>query len=268
MKIIQAMMTKNPCYTAGQKIKVQGLMLHSVGTPQPNAQAFIKNWNTPSYHRACVHAFIDGNSENIYQCLPWNHRAWHCGGSGNATHIGIEMCEPSCIKYIRGATFTCSDIVTAKVVVKRTYQAAVELFAYLCKQYNLNPFTDICSHKEGCAKGIASNHGDPEHLWNQLKLPYTMDGFRKDVKKAMDGDKVVSPSSESKRNTPFRVRVDIANLNIRKGAGTNTATTGKYTGIGVFTITEVKSGKGSVKGWGKLQSGVGWISLDYARKLE
>jgi hypothetical protein len=61
--------------------------------------------------------------------------------------------------------------------------------------------------------------------------------------------------------------VDITTLNIRKGAGTNYAKTGKYTGKGVFTITEVKSGKGSTAGWGKLKSGLGWISLDYCTRI-
>lgn len=36
---------------------------------------------------------------------------------------------------------------------------------------------------------------------------------------------------------------------------------------GVFTITEVKSGTGSTSGWGKLKSGAGWISLDYAKRV-
>ncbi len=66
---------------------------------------------------------------------------------------------------------------------------------------------------------------------------------------------------------PFLVRVSISNLNIRKGAGTNYATIGKYTGKGVFTIMEVKAGKGSTAGWGCLKSGAGWISLDYATRI-
>ena len=59
----------------------------------------------------------------------------------------------------------------------------------LCKKYNLNPTADgvIISHSEGYKRGIASNHGDPEHLWRGLGLSYTMAGFRKDVKEAMDG---------------------------------------------------------------------------------
>ena len=66
---------------------------------------------------------------------------------------------------------------------------------------------------------------------------------------------------------PFLVKVSISDLNIRKGPGTDYAKTGKFTGKGVFTILEVKSGKGSTAGWGRLKSGAGWISLDYAEKI-
>ncbi len=66
---------------------------------------------------------------------------------------------------------------------------------------------------------------------------------------------------------PFDVRVDITDLRIRTGAGIGYAFTGEYTGIGKFNITEVREGRGSVSGWGKLKSGAGWISLDYAKRV-
>ena len=220
MKLVQSILTKNPCYTAGRKIMVKGLMLHSVGCPQPKASVFINSWNSPSYDNACVHGFIDGNDGTVYQTLPWNHRGWHCGsgskGSGNNTHIGVEMCEPACIRYTSGSNFTCSDLVEARAVAKRTYEAAVELFAYLCKQYNLNPAADgvIISHREGHSRGIASNHGDPEHLWNGLGMGYTMDGFRKDVKAAM-GE---SGTAEPENGGWYRVRKSWADAKSQKGA--------------------------------------------------
>ena len=202
MKIIQSILTKNPCYTAGKKITVKGLMIHSVGCPQPSAKVFVNNWNKESHTRSCVHAFIDGNTGDVYQCLPWNHRGWHGGGSSNNTHIGVEMCEPACIKYTGGSTFTCSNLAEAKAVTQRTYDTAVALFAHLCKQYNLDPLADgvIISHKEGHKRGIASNHGDPEHLWNQLKMGYTMDTFRQAVKAAMN-------ETKSESNVLYRVQV-------------------------------------------------------------
>ena len=206
MQIIESIMTKNPCYTAGRTITVKGLMLHSVGCPQPNAQVFIQNWNRSDYKTACVHGFIDGNTGVVYQTLPWNHRGWHGGGSSNNTHIGVEMCEPSVIKYTGGSSFTCSDKVKAQESVKKTYKAAVELFAMLCTKFNLNPLKDIVSHREGHALGIATNHGDPEHLWKGVGLNYTMDGFRADVKNKME-NKEDEPMTSDER-TKFNALVD------------------------------------------------------------
>lgn len=65
----------------------------------------------------------------------------------------------------------------------------------------------------------------------------------------------------------FKVMVSIANLNIRRGPGTNYGRTGSFTGKGTFEITEVATGEGSTAGWGKLKSGAGWISLDYATRV-
>ena len=81
-----------------------------------------------------------------------------------------------------------------------------------------------------------------------------------------DSGKVVYAGKTAVK-TPFLVRVDISNLNIRTGAGTNYSRTGQYTGKGIFTILEVKSGQGSDAGWGRLKSGAGWISLDYTTRI-
>lgn len=246
MKIVQNILTNNPCYKAGKKITVKGLMLHSVGCPQPSAAVFLKDWNRADYNRACVHAFVDGNSGYVYQTLPWNHRGWHGGGKCNDTHIGVEMCEPSQIKYISGTTITCTDKVKAKAVVQRTYDTSVALFAHLCVKYSLDPMTDIISHKEGGAKGIASNHSDPEHLWKQLGMGYTMDTFRKAVKTAMH----------------YKVEISTSVLNVRKGASVNHPIVTTVRKGEIYTIV------GESNGWGKLKSGVGWINLKYTEKLK
>ena len=104
--------------------------------------------------------------------------------------------------------------------------------------------------------------------------------------KSISGDRVVIDENEDRTHSikspvnseylilikakpmdPFFVRVNIARLNIRTGPGTDYSLTGKYTGKGVFTIIEASNGTGSNSGWGKLKSGAGWISLDYATKL-
>ena len=55
--------------------------------------------------------------------------------------------------------------------------------------------------------------------------------------------------------TPFTVRVIIDNLNYRSEPSMNGRVNGQ-TGIGTFTIMEVKNG------WGRLKSGAGWIYLE------
>lgn len=432
MKVIQNICTQSDCYKSGRTIEVKGLMLHSVGCPQPKAQPFINSWNK-SGAKACVHAIVEPDGD-IYQLLPWNHRGWHGGGDSNNTHIGVEMTEPDTIEYIGGASWReKADGENTKAHVLATYKHAVELFAYLCLKFSLDPTSDgvILSHSEGHDRGIASNHGDVEHLWRHFGL--SMSQFRKDIKTAMKAEESVSltrimgealadaeqmrayilkknpnvaqsvidmiplyisegeaegvrgdvafaqscletgnfafegtavtldqnnfcgmgvtsrgkkgcsfdtpqigiraqiqhlkayASDDSLVNEcvdsrfryvvrgcasyvewlgqkenpngkgwatgknyggkiltildsikesdveeemfkPYKVRVKVPNLNIRKGPGTDCAKTGRFTGVGIFTIIEEAEGRGATR-WGRLKSRAGWISLDYVTRI-
>ena len=179
MQIIEAFAVKNKCYQAGAPLYPQGIMLHSVGCAQPSAAVFARSFNQyqPGGASVCVHVFVQADG-TVYQTMPWETIAWHCGGSANSTHIGVEMTEPSA-----GMTYA-----EAAEQIAGTYHTAVELFAALCKQYGLDPAQDgvIIGHAEGHRRGVASNHADPEHLWRQYGMGYTMDGFRADVAAAMD----------------------------------------------------------------------------------
>ena len=179
MEIIEAFAVKNKCYQAATPLTPRGIMLHSVGTPQPSAAVFARSFNQyqPGGASVCVHAFAQADG-TVYQTLPWEMRGWHCGGSANSTHIGVEMTEPS-------AGMTRSE---AAEQIAGTYRTAVELFAALCRQYGLDPEQDgvIIGHAEGHRRGVASNHADPEYLWGAYSMGYTMDGFRRDVAEAMD----------------------------------------------------------------------------------
>lgn len=79
------------------------------------------------------------------------------------------------------------------------------------------------------------------------------------------GKVVYEKGSTSTAFKPYTVRVTATDLYIRKGAGTNYSANG-FIKPGVYTIVAESSGQGATK-WGKLKSGAGWISLDYAKKL-
>lgn len=119
-------------------------------------------------------------------------------------------------------------------------------------------------------------NGSDISSWVQKKqwIVKSVNGDRVVIDKSVDGKNAICSPVNSKYLTvvkpksdlPYMVQVTIDDLHIRKGPGTNYATNGD-TGKGIFTITEIASGKGSKAGWGKLKSLAGWISLDYAKRI-
>ena len=285
MNLIQCFLTRNRCYTTGATIKPKGVMVHSTGVNNPAVARYVQpvdtqadadslysvlgtnrnknDWNNPE-EDVCVHAFIGklaSGAVGVVQTLPWNRRGWHAGDgtsgkSANDTHISFEICE---------------DALKSSAYFNQVYKAAVNLTAMLCKEYGLNPLADgvVICHSEGCARGIASNHGDVMHWFP--KFGKSMDTFRADVDKAMGG---TGSSTTTKPNTgdataqaavPYTVQVTVSDLNIRSGPGTDTSSKG-FIAPGVYTIVEEANGPGASK-WGRLKSGAGWISLDYAKQI-
>lgn len=186
MRLYTAMLTQNDCYRKGRYIRPRGVMVHSTGAANPWLRRYIspddgrlgtpspRHWNQSGVG-ACVHAMIGKAADGsvcTYQTLPWNMRGWHCGRSGNDTHISFEICE---------------DNLADKSYFQATYQAAVELTAYLCKRFGLDPLADgvVLCHSEGYRRGIASNHADVMHWWGRYGV--SMDDFRAAVAAALKG---------------------------------------------------------------------------------
>ena len=226
MNLRKLLFVNNDCYKAGKPLAVKGIIVHSTGANNPTLRRYVgpddgllgvnqynNHWNTgkPDGRQVCVHAFIgklaDG-SVATYQTLPWDMRGWHGGsgtkGSVNDTHIGFEMCE---------------DGLTDAAYFGKVYQEALELCAYLCKQFNLNPTADgvIIGHFEGYKRGIASNHGDPNN-WLP-KHGKSMDGFRAAVAAEMAKTGGTAPPTTS---TPTPSTGDDATMwALLKGKGLN-----------------------------------------------
>lgn len=229
MTLLQCFLTKNRCYQTGALMKPRGVMVHSTAANNPTLRRYVQpdvggigvnrygnHWNRPDVNK-CVHAFIgtlaDGSVATV-QTLPWNCRGWHAGsgakGSANDGYISFEICEDG---LKDGGYF------------EKIYREAVELTAYLCKAYSLDPCcsgTVIC-HKEGYRMGIASNHGDVEHWFP--KFGRTMDDFRRDVASAM---KKAAPKTDFAKSfdggyaRTWTVTA-AAGLNLRRGASTDKA---------------------------------------------
>ena len=195
MKLYQLLLTKNECYIAGRGLAPKGIMVHSTAANNPRLSRYVgpddgrlgtnpysNHWNQarPEGRQICCHAFIgklaDG-SVATYQTLPWTMRGWHGAkgpkGSVNDTHLGFEICE---------------DDTRDPAYFRKVFTEAVELCAHLCKLFHLDPMKDgvLIGHYEGYWRGIASNHGDPDHWFK--KHGESMDSFRAAVKKALGGN--------------------------------------------------------------------------------
>lgn len=182
-KITEALCTGNRRYKSAEAFAPVGIVLHSIGTPQPKAQVLRDLWHRDA-SAYVTHYVLDDSV--ILHCMPDNYKCWHIGSPGNGKWIGIEMCEPKQISYTRGAVFTCSDWKTAQTYTEKCYKNAVWLIANLCKKYGWNPMTAIYTHWEVTSKKLSNtDHVDPEHLWNGLGMGYDLARLRKDVAATM-----------------------------------------------------------------------------------
>ena len=229
MNLNKLIFTENACYKAGRKITVKGIMVHSTGANNPWLKRYVgpddgklgknqynNHWNTyhPGGREVCVHGFIGKLADGTvatYQCLPWDHRGWHAGGSANNTHIGFEICE---------------DDLTDGAYFAKVYKEAVELCAYLCKQYGLTEKNIIC-HSEGYKQGVASNHGDVMHWFP--KHGKSMDTFRAEVKALLAADaKEDEPAQEETPAVTYPEKLTSGYYRVRKAWKDSKSQIGAY----------------------------------------
>lgn len=272
LNIIKSYAVNNLCYRTGKKMTPKGIVVHSTGANNPYLKRYVdapnevginrygNHWNVakPGGRSVCVHSFIGYDKKSqirVAQILPLNICCWGVGkgkkGSynSNPAYIQFEICE---------------DDLSNKTYYRKAFDVAIQYCAELCKVYKID-VSNIVGHCEAYRQGYGSNHSDPEH-WMK-KHGETMDDFRKAVSAILSSNNKTENQNKTTDNCPYLVKVTVDNLNIRKGAGTNTARVGSITDKGVYTIVEEKRGTGASI-WGKLKSGAGWISLDYVKRLK
>lgn len=124
-------------------LSVSKIIIHYVDNPKSTAlqnRNFFELRKEGNYGYGSAHCIIDENE--IIQAIPFDERAYHVGSDHytdyalsissypNARMVGIEMCH---------------DDESGKPNLG-TYKKTLELCAYLCQEYNLNPLEDINTH--------------------------------------------------------------------------------------------------------------------------
>ena len=161
-----------------------GIIIHSTGADNPNLKRYVnapeicgenpyRNYFDRADSDVCPHAVIgkDKNGEvKAAKLLPWNVCCWGCGSGSKGSYnyspayIQIEVCE---------------DALNDRAYFEEAFGLVADLCKRLMKNYPTIKPGNIISHKEACARGYASNHGDPEH-W-LARFGKNMDWFRSQV---------------------------------------------------------------------------------------
>lgn len=167
-----------------------------------------------------------------------------------------------------------SDATHPYAVTDKAYNALLDLVTDICKRNGIAKLVwstvkaNRVNHVGGCNmtvhRDFAAKACPGDYLYN------LHDEIAAEVNKRLSGggSSTSTPSTGGSASgqtaVNYTVQVTASDLNIRTGPGTNYGSKG-FIKPGVYTIVAEASGTGASK-WGKLKSGAGWISLDYAEK--
>lgn len=229
--------------------KIKYLVKHYVGATG-GALANCKHFRD-TYIGASAHYFVGHNGE-IWQCVEDKDVAWHVGAKKykhrycrNSNSIGVELCVRR-------------DASGRWYYTEATKKAAIELFAYLMKKYNI-PISNVLRHYDVTGKVCPEPDVSSIPIWNT---------FKADLQAAVNGTSVSGPQDATGTSgVPYKIKVaNVAKgdvLWIRKTPSAKAASTGclQYNDNNAYTIVAEQNG------WGKLKSGIGWINLKYTKRV-
>ena len=183
----EAYAKNNLCFKAARKMPAgspAGIIIHSTGANNPNLKRYVnapdicgenpyKNYFDRADSDVCPHTVIGKDKNGAVRAaklLPWDVCCWGCGSGAkgsynyNPAYIQIEIAE---------------DALNDRKYFEEAFGLAADLCKRLMKNYPSIRTENIISHKEACARGYASNHGDPEHWLSRFGK--NMDWFRAQV---------------------------------------------------------------------------------------
>ena len=208
------------------------------------------DWFYKSSTQASSNYGIDKNGRvGLY--VEEKNRSWCTSSNANVQRaITIECASDTTEPYTMNNTVYETLIKLCTDICKRNGKKKLLWFADKDKSLNYAPKSDemvITVHRWFANKSCPGN-------WLYSRLG----DLANKVTVNLSGTTVSQSSSDAVKSfpvTPFTVKVIIDDLNYRSEPSMNGRVNGQ-TGIGTFTIMEVKNG------WGRLKSGAGWIWLE------
>ena len=181
-----------------------------------------------------------------------------------------SWCTSSSANDNRAITIECaSDTTSPYAVNDKVYNALINLLVDICQR---NGIKSLKWQANKALIGQVDKQNMTVHRWFANKacpgdyIYECLGDIAAKVNAKLGVSSAPSTPAISESKVPYKVRITATDLRIRKGPGTNTAIVQKAIAPGVYTIVSEATGEGATK-WGKLKSGVGWVSLDFCKKL-
>ena len=134
---------------------INAVVIHYVGNPGTTARANRNYFASLASGKEGTYAsshFVVGLEGEVVQCVPLTEVAYASNGRNGDT-VSIEVCHPD-------ETGEFSPV---------TYGRCVELAAWLCREFKLDPETDVIRHYDVTGKECPLYYVEHPEAWEQLK---------------------------------------------------------------------------------------------------
>ena len=134
---------------------INAVVIHYVGNPGTTARANRNYFASLASGKEGTYAsshFVVGLEGEVVQCVPLTEVAYASNGRNGDT-VSIEVCHPD-------ETGEFSPV---------TYGRCVELAAWLCREFKLDPETDVIRHYDVTGKECPLYYVEHPEAWERLK---------------------------------------------------------------------------------------------------
>jgi len=255
----------SPNRTVNRNHAIDTITIHCyVG--QVTAERGLKGFAKESREASCN--YVVGCDGGIGLCVEEKDRSWCSGGlDRNGNPIRVNGISGSSNDYQAVTIEVASDSKHPYAITDKAMAALIELCADICRRNGIKAML-WKGDKKLVGKVVQQNM--TVHRWFANKAcpgDYIYERLG-DIAAKVNAKLGTAPATAPAApvsTVPYKVRITVTDLNIRKGPGTGNAKVGIIK-PGVYTIVSEATGQGAAL-WGKLKSGAGWVALDFCKKI-
>lgn len=218
--------------------------------------------------------YVVGYDGSIGLCVEEKDRSWCTGGyktvNGVKTPIRVNGISGKSNDYQAVTIEVASDATHPYAITDKAMDALIELCADICRR---NGIKKLMWKGDKKLVGKVDQQNLTVHRWFANKAcpgDYIYERLgdiaaKVNAKLGASSSAPATPVAPSS-GVPYKVRITATDLRIREKPSTDSAIVQKAIKPGVYTIVSEATGKGATL-WGKLKSGIGWVSLDFCKKI-